>query len=340
MNDADRHTVKPVVDIHIHVGGKGNSSPCRMSRKFLSSLAYVYMVVRSGINPLNLVKDHDRALATTLIDRLNGASSVNYGVLLALDGVYDRDGNFVEGETHMLTPNEYVMKLAHDNGKVLFGASVNPNRGKAGGMDELKKCMDGGAVLVKWIPNSQRIDPSDSRHIWFYEALAKHGIPLLCHTGQEHAVPVNEESDQALGNPRRFELALNNGVTVIAAHCATPFFPLEKNYLGDLSAMMKEAGAKGWKLYADISAMCSFTRIGIFDDVLSEIPESRMVLGSDYPVPVDNLPPYLCDRIGMDEYIRLLGVDNPIEKNYRQLLSLDFPESAMTRSAEVIRMPK
>ncbi|MFX0200673.1 MAG: hypothetical protein ACFFCW_31520, partial [Candidatus Hodarchaeota archaeon] len=48
-----------VVDIHLHIGGKGNSSPCKMSKRFISSPAYLYMVVRSGIPLHKLLEDHD-----------------------------------------------------------------------------------------------------------------------------------------------------------------------------------------------------------------------------------------------------------------------------------------
>jgi hypothetical protein len=33
---------KRVIDIHPHIGGKGNSSPCKMSKRFLYSPAYFY----------------------------------------------------------------------------------------------------------------------------------------------------------------------------------------------------------------------------------------------------------------------------------------------------------
>jgi hypothetical protein len=75
---------KKVIDVHLHIGGKGNSSPCRMSKRFLSSPAYQYMVVRSGIPLRELLEDHDKAIRTTLINRLNNAPRVDFGQVLTL----------------------------------------------------------------------------------------------------------------------------------------------------------------------------------------------------------------------------------------------------------------
>lgn len=329
-----------VIDIHLHIGGKGNSSPCKMSRKFLSSPAYLYMVVRSGIPLRKLLEDHDLVLRTTLIDRLNSAPSVGFGVFLAFDAVYKANGRVDEENSHMVTPNEYVMEIAKNNRKVLFGASVHPNRGEDNGTEEIDRCIEGGAVLIKWIPNSQIIDPSNRQYRWFYEKLAEEDIPLLCHTGPEHAIPVAKKAYQKWGDPRRLALALDTGVKVIAAHCASSFFSWEESYLDELSAMLEEADRRGWSLYTDISAMCTLFRASIIDDVLKKIPHDRMVFGSDYPIPIDDMPPHFVETIDWREFLRISKIDNPIEKNYQQLLAMDFPEDAMTRGSALLRIPE
>lgn len=122
------------------------------------------------------------------------------------------------------------------------------------------------------------------------------------------------------------------GVKVIAAHCATPFFPGEKSYLDELSEMFNEREKRCWNLYADISAMCTLFRASIIDDILKKIPPDRMVLGSDYPIPVDDMPLKCAETLTKRErYLEIAKIDNPIEKNYHQLLAMDFPKEAMTR---------
>lgn len=328
-----------VIDVHIHVGGKGNSSPCKMSETFLRSPAYLYMVVRSGIPLAVILEDHDRALRETLLQQLQSAPSVDFGVFLALDAVYTRRGEVDEKRSHMITPNDYVMEIARNNPKVLFGASVHPDRGEGPGTEELDRCVENGAVLVKWIPNSQIIDPSEKRHEWFYRKLADLRIPLLCHTGREQAVPVVRKEYQRLGDPKRLRLPLEMGVTVIAAHCATNFYPGEESHLHVLSALFEEAEKKGWKLYADISALCTLFRVSLIDDILRKIPHDKMILGSDYPVPVDTMPPYLVETLDAQEYLKISRIENSIEKNYRQLLAMGFPREAMTRASSILRIP-
>ncbi len=329
-----------VIDVHLHIGGIGNSSPCRMSKKFLLSPAYLYMVVRSGISLDRLSKDHDTALRATMIERLNNAPSVNYGVFLAFDSVYKENGEIDEENSNMVTPNNYVMDIARNNPKVLFGASVHPNRGSAKGREELDRCIEGGAVLVKWIPNSQNFDPSNTNYKWFYKKLVDENLPLLCHTGPEHAVPVEQSEFQELGDPRKLRLALDMGVKVIAAHCATSFFSWEKSYLDELSEMFDEREKRGWNLYADISAMCTLFRVSIIDSVLKKIPHDRMVLGSDYPIPIDNMPPQFNETLSFEEYREIAEIGSPIEKNYRQLLAMKFPKQAMTKASLILRIPK
>jgi predicted TIM-barrel fold metal-dependent hydrolase len=329
-----------VIDIHLHIGGKGNSSPCKMSKKFLLSPAYLYMVVRSGISLEKLSRDHDTALRTTMIERLNNAPSVDFGVFLAFDSVYMENGEIDEKNSNMVTPNNYVMNIAGDNPKVLFGASVHPNRGSTRGIEELDRCIEGGAVLIKWIPNSQNFDPSNRNYKWFYKKLADENLPLLCHTGPEHAIPVVKTEYQKLGDPRKLRFALDMGVKVIAAHCATSFFSCEKGYLDELSEMFDERERRGWNLYADISAMCTLFRVSIIDAVLKKIPHDRMVLGSDYPIPIDDMPPQFNESLTFEQYREIAKIDSPIEKNYRQLLAMNFPKEAMTKASSILRIPK
>ena len=329
-----------VIDIHLHIGGIGNSSPCKMSDKFLYSLAYFYMVIRSGISSDELLRDHDTVLRTTMIERLNNAPSIDFGVFLAFDSVYRKNGEIDEENSNMVTSNNYVMDIARDNPKVLFGASVHPNRGLTQGLEELDRCIEGGAALIKWIPNSQIFDPSDRKYKWFYRKLADENLPLLCHTGPEHAIPVVKPQYQELGDPRKLRLALDMGVKVIAAHCATPFFLGEKSYLDELSKMFNEREKRGWNLYADISAMCTWFRASIIDDILEKIPHDRMVLGSDYPIPVDNMPLKFARTLTKKRYLDIAKIDNPIEKNYHQLLAMNFPKEALTKASSILRIPK
>jgi uncharacterized protein len=115
--------------------------------------------------------------------------------------------------------------------RLLFGASVHPNRPDA--IDELNALMDGKLgvrpVLLKWIPSSQGIDPKAVRYDRFYSRLAHWKLPLLCHTGTENSIkPAGGlEDHRDYDDPLRLVTPLEQKVTVIAAHGATPSRKLE-----------------------------------------------------------------------------------------------------------------
>ena len=63
-----------------------------------------------------------------LLKQINGAKWVENSVLLALDMVYDEQGNERKEWTHLYVPNTYLVQLAEENKRILFGCSVHPYR--------------------------------------------------------------------------------------------------------------------------------------------------------------------------------------------------------------------
>jgi predicted TIM-barrel fold metal-dependent hydrolase len=329
----------PGTDIHIHIAARERPD-CKVSNQMLAMPAFAYMITANGINPVELTQHFDKTIAAHILGKLSGAPTVERGVLLAIDWVFQSDGTRDDAASHFVVSNDYVRELAKQNPKILFGASINPNRGERAGMQELERCLDKTsgltAVLVKWVPNAQVIDPNptDHRHDWFYKALATHNLPLLCHTGPEWAIPV-PKGDQVLGDPRLLQRALDLGVKVIAAHAATRFFPTDKyDYVDQLAEMMKRSP----NLYADLSAMCVWCReIDTIKRVKDLIPSDRMILGSDYPIPVNDMLLSFMKGIPFEDALKIGTTKNPLERNYRQLIAMGFPQSIGTKAAQVLR---
>ena len=86
--------------------------------------------------------------------------------------------------------------------------------------------------------------------------------------------------------------------------------------------------------------VCTLFRASIIDDVLRKIPHPKMVLGSGYPIPIDPMPPYFIETLDWQEYLKISEIKNPIEKNYHQLLAMDFPKEAMTKASSILRIPE
>jgi uncharacterized protein len=335
---------RKVVDVHIHIGGRGDSgSGCRMSHSFVFSFAFGAMLATLNVSPFEL---SDEKMKEVILDAVNSSSRIDYAVLLALDGVY-KNGKYIESESHLVTPNDYIMAIARANRRVLFGASVHPYRKKKEMLAETKRCVDHGAVLFKWIPSSQQIDPRDDRCLPFYEILAGEGIPLLCHSGAELAVPTSDEKADNLNDPRKLRRALDMGVKVIAAHCATPYLggilPADKNYFEDLIKMLRTAEKKGWNLYADISAFCTPTRIAYLNRIKEEISQgtlsvNRFLYGSDFPIPIIDINTFK-EPLSLRELLEHCEKGkNPLDNNHDILKKFGMPDSIFTNASDVLRM--
>ena len=109
-----------------------------------------------------------------LVVELVRDSSMDAIVLLAHERVHDPDGTARDDLGSMFVPNDVVLGLAKKFPEFLAGVSIHPAR--RDGFDELERCLAGGAVLMKCLPNCQNIDPSDRRYRPFWERMAAAGL--------------------------------------------------------------------------------------------------------------------------------------------------------------------
>ena len=215
-------------------------------------------------------------------------------LLLAFDAYHDAQGVRQDGATQLYVANDYCARAAAAiPARFEWAASVHPYRPDA--VAELERVHRLGARAVKWIPAAQGIDPGAPRCDPFYEALARLGLPLITHAGEERALT----GEQSLGNPLRLRRALEQGVRVVVAHCATmgrgrdldagPHGPWTDNFL--LFARLMDVPEHAGRLYGDLSAVTQRARAG---EALRRIIErgsaggdweGRLVNGSDYPLP-------------------------------------------------------
>ncbi|HSF04919.1 MAG TPA: amidohydrolase family protein, partial [Methylomirabilota bacterium] len=118
---------------------------------------------------------------------------------------------------HFTSQQHYVLATAHAQPeRFLAGVSINPQRRDA--VDEVHRCAEAGAALVKVLPNAQQFDPGRVEYKAFYRALADRRLPLLSHVGYEFSLIGR---DQSVGDPSRLRSPLDEGVTVIAAHACS-----------------------------------------------------------------------------------------------------------------------
>jgi mannonate dehydratase len=239
--------------------------------------------------------DHADASYVAGLDALSQPFPAGFKMLLlALDAYHDHSGTMQREHTHLYIANDYCGRVARAvPERFEWAASVHPYRTDA--IAELERVRGLGARAVKWIPAMQGIDPAAPRCDRFYDTLVRLDLPLITHAGTERAAP----GDDALGNPLRVRRALDHGVRVVVAHCATMGAGRDLD-IGDhgpwvdnftLFERLMDAPGSAGRLYGDLSAATQTARAG---KALTRIVEraskggdwaGRVLNGSDYPVP-------------------------------------------------------
>jgi predicted TIM-barrel fold metal-dependent hydrolase len=287
-----------LLDYHTHVVGTGvgetgnfvNPAMCTWrhpSRRIKLSL----YLNASGVGDIDYA---DSQYVERLVDLVQNIEGHGKHGLLAFDKNYNPDGTVNLTKTEFYTSNDYVFSLAEKFPDLFLPiASVNPYRPDA--IEELARCARRGARVVKWLPNAMGIDPSDPRCDPFYMKMKELDLVLLSHAGEEKAV--ESEEDQKLGNPLLLRRALDHSVKVIVAHCAglghnedldSPRKERRLNF--DLFMRLMEESRYEGLLFADISAMTQFNRMGAALTTMLRRADlhHRLVNGSDYPLPAFN----------------------------------------------------
>tara|TARA_B100000315_G_scaffold260825_1_gene325917 strand:+ start:9393 stop:10457 length:1065 start_codon:yes stop_codon:yes gene_type:complete len=321
-----------VVDIHMHLVGESESNGCFISSRSRRSVPFKFLRQFLEIDNKSSPDEQDRQYVQMLRKQVESMPFHYYGILLAMDGIYNEKGELDYDRTPFYISNEYLFKVCRESDHFYPGASVNPNRKDA--LEELEKVLGNGAVLIKWLPNSQNIDPSDTGHIPFYRMLTEHNIPLLVHGGKEHTVPVE---DQTLGNPDLLTIPLEEGVQVIAAHCADSGGDRQGSYFERFLKLLD----KYPNLYGDISSLTFLHKTFKLRYFLNH-PNlfDRLFYGSDFPLVstpmISSL--YFLGKLSIKEMINIEGIDNDLEKNLQIVRTLGIPEDCFRRGKKLLKM--
>ena len=208
---------RSLIDCHVHLAAlPEGTNGCYISPHMLKSPLFRFLLWKHGLSPDD-PRHANQKYVQDLLTELRASKHVRQAVLLGMDGVYDQSGQLAKEETHFLISNDYVLKTARAYpDDFLAGVSINPQRRDA--VDEVHRCADAGAALVKVLPNAQQFNPAETKYKAFYRALAERRLPFLSHVGYEFSLI---GKDQSVGDPNRLEIALDEGVTVIAAHACS-----------------------------------------------------------------------------------------------------------------------
>ncbi len=286
-----------VWDCHVHIAGTGDSDSGIVIGPQLSSWLHPVQYVQR-LFYMNAGCAHDapgqvdRSYVERMRNLVEGFPAGARLLLLAFDYFHDEDGKPRPERSAFFVPNGYARSLAEKYGRDFeWAASVHPYRSDA--VAALEEAAKSGARALKWLPAAMNIDPAASRCDAIYETLARLDVPLLVHCGKENAV--KGAGTHQFGNPLRLRRALDHGVRVIVAHCASlgDDIDLDRGMNGpavpsfDLFARLMDAPQYEKLLHADISALTQRNRAGRPLRTVLERREwhSRLLNGSDYPLP-------------------------------------------------------
>jgi len=284
----------PAFDHHVHTVGTGEEqSGARISPRFRSWLHpkqhVQFLAYQRAFGIEDVARAESQSAAHFL--RLARAAAVSRHGVMAFDAFHRPDGTVDEADTEFYVPNEHVEALANANADVLVAvASIHPYRTDA--VAELERCAAKGARIVKWLPNAMGMDPADPRCDPFYAAMARLGMTLLSHAGEEQAV--ESETTQEYGNPLRLRRALDAGVRVYFGHCASrgqgvdlddPAGKHVDNF--ELFLRVMDDPRYVGRAFGEISALTQTGRSGrpLVTMLARTDLHERLVNGSDWPLP-------------------------------------------------------
>jgi len=322
-----------LIDIHCHTAGiDAGGSGCFVSQRLRRSFRYRFFLKAFEVTEQELLSEGNRLIIQRISQALARSQRVSAAVILAMDGVVSSDGELDTARTEMYLPNEFVAGEVRRHPNLLFGASINPLRRDA--LRRLEQVADDGAVLLKWLPPIQHIDPADRRLVPFYLRLKELGLPLLSHTGSEHSFT---HARNELGDPERLRLPLSLGVTVLAAHAAgSGRNQGESNF--DRLFRLREFPT----FYAEISALTQLNRPGQLRRLL-ECRElhGRLLYGTDMPLvkTIITTPFAFPLRLSLLQMLEISRIDNPWDRDLALKEALGLRKEMLVDARSILKMP-
>jgi mannonate dehydratase len=285
-----------ILDVHCHLFGNGDGGQgVWLDPAMASVVSPARYVQRLFLINAGCVHDHpgrvDRSVVDRLLNQVDGLPSGAKLLLFALDWARDTGGAPVRERTTLYVPDAYARDVARMHGSAFeWAASIHPYDPDA--LDRLDRAHAEHALAVKWLPPTQNIDPASPRCGAFYRRLALHDMPLITHAGDERTL---QRHDASLGNPLKLRRALDAGVRVVVAHCASLGFArdLDAGESGPMlpafalfGRLMDDPAHRG-RLFGDLSAVTFGNRT---EEVVATLLErddwhGRLLYGSDYPLP-------------------------------------------------------
>lgn len=287
------------LDMHVHTAGMGyGGSGAFVNKRMADSYKFPIYLWAMGVTEEELMEQGDAVVIRKLADALKGSRRVSSAIILAMDGVIDEHGELDRERTQIYVPNDFVAREVMAYANLEFGASINPD------------------------------------HQAFYLEMAKLDLPLLTHTGQERSFAGARDD---YGDPQRLSLALDCGVTVIAAHIATTGSSDGIENFERILPMF----ARYPDLYTDISSLTQLNKLNYLARALGETGVTeRMLYGTDWPLQFLPLvsPLFHLNHIDLKIAKSITRIDNVWDRDVALKEAFGVPEAVFERSRKLLNM--
>jgi predicted TIM-barrel fold metal-dependent hydrolase len=314
----------PVLDFHTHLFGVGDGGTgCFVSARQRKHVTYPFFLRLLGLSENGSL---DQDYLDRIVQQLK-ESSVKRAVLLAQDCRYDKSGKPDLENTSFFVPNDYLLRVTARFPELFVPCvSINPSRADA--HDELDRCAELGARILKIHPPIQNVDPGETRFRSFYRKCRERRLIVMVHTGTEHSAAIVGDE---FSSPNRLITALEEGCTVVAAHSGMGAFFDRNDFYPQLIEMIRRFP----NLYCDTAVLGDKFRWRSLPRMLdrAEVLE-RTIYASDAPFPSN--PLVFWNRLRPAKLLSLLSESNLFERNYRLLEALGLPAEVFGRGARIL----
>lgn len=304
------------IDFHSHLLSKDLA----FNRPY-DKLAISLFARRLGSSPKELINEKYNGFESTYVRNIKNSIYVEKSVILPVDGIVDSYGKLISKDNTVCSSNEDILSFYSHNPDISIPFfSINPNRLDA--LDLIDKYVESGFKGAKFLQNYWNIDLSDKKYIPFFEKIKSYDLPIIIHSGGEHAVssnPLFESIDVA-------KLPIDIGCKVVLAHFGLnmimnqSFSKLHHNFSFDSSTFGEDYFKtisfleNHENVYADLSAIIAFFRSKILKDLAENQSHihHKLLFGTDFPVPFSILFSY--HNLSFQKRFELEKINNPLDR--------------------------
>ena len=304
------------IDFHAHL-----LSPDVSFSRIYDKAAISVFAKKLGVDKNELINRKYEAFVEAFINNVKTSKHVKKSVILPVDAKIDHKGNEISRDKTVCSSNEDVLREYQENpNEIIPFFSVNPNRPDA--LDLIDKYASQGFKGAKFLQNYWDIDINDKKYTPYFEKIKSYDLPIIIHTGGEHAIesnPMYEKVEVANG-------AIEVGCKVVLAHFGVNMimnqeltklhhnFSFETSKFGEDYFKTIEYLEKHENVYADLSAIIAFFRTKVVEDLAKNQKHihDKLLFGTDYPVPFSIMFSY--NSLGLRKRMELEKIENPLDR--------------------------